>query len=1069
MKSIKTTFTILLLLFYLTSNAQTYTWNGGDGDFIVATNWTPAGVPLGGSNIIFNTGGNIYISGLNETITSLGDITITNGTNVTLETSAIAGYLNVMCNVLTVDESSSLIIDQSDKYIQLSFSSANIDGSILLDNNEHKIIPISSTEVFNFNNGANFIAGGGLVGSPFGDSGLDNVKFNDGANYYHFGGNSPFGNTTGSNVANFSPESNYYIENDGSLILFSNKTYGNIYIGEIGKPYVNVTVNGAGTGADTFLFNSMITENGSLLFAGTNTDKIEINEGIDAKTGNIKFQCSSFIFSGDTYLMSDIANSFDVSFELIPSASNDNILTVASSLTIDAKLNIESSSIKNLNVAGLIDCGESVISLNNINIDLLNSSKLITEHPNGIEGSIDGDFTIENLTTFEFAGNNIQNVGLINHNSSTIGKIIIDKTSENVIMNSDILLDSLKLFSGDLQIEDNTLTITGDIEYGLGKLNGIASASILQVEGSGTGGGIMLNSDLQLNTFIVNRNNGYVHINGSGLFFTNNTYINNGTLDINIAEFQAENLLELNGGELQISDGALNINGTFLQGGGFLYGGTGAKLRFLSNAAPLDNLPALELAEFYSETSSRIKMGGDLLVYDILNLASGELLISEGTNYYTLTLNGDFQSGGGVLEGTNSSSLIIGDGTNANDITLAFSSSFNKLNSLAIDRVSKSIGFNEDIYVDDNIDLSAGMLVFSNSTLFLSDVSSIVNNSETSYIITGNNGFVNRDIVAGTSFVFPVGTDLFYTPAKVNPENNENFNIKVSNNVFQYGNAGTLVTDERVVNLTWNVEHPNNTINYDMLLSWDFNAEGINFNQIASYLANYDDAESKWVKAFYASSDVSVSQEFYATEISSQGLFSVSSIHNIAPIANNQEFTINEHSANGTIVGQLVASDPGVANGQTLIFSNNVTNPNSEAFSIEENGEVIVQNSDLLEFSITPTFTYNIDVCDDGNPVKCTQFGLTINLAEITDEFMVTNFISPNGDGKNDTWIIRGLEKGTYNVAVIDGKGNVVFRSNDYNNDWNGTKTGNRLPPGVYYYTITSQNNSKKGTITLVR
>jgi gliding motility-associated-like protein len=66
---------------------------------------------------------------------------------------------------------------------------------------------------------------------------------------------------------------------------------------------------------------------------------------------------------------------------------------------------------------------------------------------------------------------------------------------------------------------------------------------------------------------------------------------------------------------------------------------------------------------------------------------------------------------------------------------------------------------------------------------------------------------------------------------------------------------------------------------------------------------------------------------------------------------------------------------------------------------------------------------------------------------------------SPNGDGINDTWIIKNL--GDYpgaTVEVFNRYGARVFRSEGYANPWNGTANGSVLPVGTYYYVIKLKN-----------
>jgi len=77
---------ILSVLFTYTATAQTtYTWNGGSGDWNVATNWTPVGVPGAPDNAIINSGTvtlttNVTVTGveLSSTLSGGFDLEITN-------------------------------------------------------------------------------------------------------------------------------------------------------------------------------------------------------------------------------------------------------------------------------------------------------------------------------------------------------------------------------------------------------------------------------------------------------------------------------------------------------------------------------------------------------------------------------------------------------------------------------------------------------------------------------------------------------------------------------------------------------------------------------------------------------------------------------------------------------------------------------------------------------------------------------------------------------------------------------------------------------------------------------
>lgn len=85
----------------------------------------------------------------------------------------------------------------------------------------------------------------------------------------------------------------------------------------------------------------------------------------------------------------------------------------------------------------------------------------------------------------------------------------------------------------------------------------------------------------------------------------------------------------------------------------------------------------------------------------------------------------------------------------------------------------------------------------------------------------------------------------------------------------------------------------------------------------------------------------------------------------------------------------------------------------------------------------------------------------------------IPSAITPNGDGTNDTWDIRGLERyKTCFVKVTDETGTTVFESHGYGSPWDGTKDNKPLPSGKYFYNLELVNGKKivyEGEINLVR
>jgi gliding motility-associated-like protein len=79
------------------------------------------------------------------------------------------------------------------------------------------------------------------------------------------------------------------------------------------------------------------------------------------------------------------------------------------------------------------------------------------------------------------------------------------------------------------------------------------------------------------------------------------------------------------------------------------------------------------------------------------------------------------------------------------------------------------------------------------------------------------------------------------------------------------------------------------------------------------------------------------------------------------------------------------------------------------------------------------------------------------------DDLYVFNGVSPNGDGNNDTWKVRGIEKYPDNTVMIFNRwGDKIREFANYNNttrSWNGSnEQGELLPDGTYFYILDIKN-----------
>lgn len=92
------------------------------------------------------------------------------------------------------------------------------------------------------------------------------------------------------------------------------------------------------------------------------------------------------------------------------------------------------------------------------------------------------------------------------------------------------------------------------------------------------------------------------------------------------------------------------------------------------------------------------------------------------------------------------------------------------------------------------------------------------------------------------------------------------------------------------------------------------------------------------------------------------------------------------------------------------------------------------------------------------NTLGCTD---TLVVTVIQPVLTIPNIFTPNGDGKNDVFEIKGLESYPGSSLLIFNRwGNEVYSSTNYQNNWDGSN----LAEGTYYYLLTAKDHTGKVT-----
>ena len=87
----------------------------------------------------------------------------------------------------------------------------------------------------------------------------------------------------------------------------------------------------------------------------------------------------------------------------------------------------------------------------------------------------------------------------------------------------------------------------------------------------------------------------------------------------------------------------------------------------------------------------------------------------------------------------------------------------------------------------------------------------------------------------------------------------------------------------------------------------------------------------------------------------------------------------------------------------------------------------------------------------------------------------IPNIFTPNGDGENDFFYVKGENIKAYFIQIFDINGRVVFETNLIESKWDGNDaTGQALSNGIYLYSIQAigedgSDLSRTGSLTLKR
>jgi gliding motility-associated-like protein len=121
---------------------------------------------------------------------------------------------------------------------------------------------------------------------------------------------------------------------------------------------------------------------------------------------------------------------------------------------------------------------------------------------------------------------------------------------------------------------------------------------------------------------------------------------------------------------------------------------------------------------------------------------------------------------------------------------------------------------------------------------------------------------------------------------------------------------------------------------------------------------------------------------------------------------------------------------------------------------------------------------YTVTISDSNSCKIDTAFIVGVRCVNQDSSRKKTGFvyevITPNGDGKNDKWVVTKILDFPNNELIIYNRwGQAVYVAKSYKNTWDGTTDGGKeLPVGAYFYLIKLNNDKNEvwsGSVTVIR
>lgn len=233
------------------------------------------------------------------------------------------------------------------------------------------------------------------------------------------------------------------------------------------------------------------------------------------------------------------------------------------------------------------------------------------------------------------------------------------------------------------------------------------------------------------------------------------------------------------------------------------------------------------------------------------------------------------------------------------------------------------------------------------------------------------------------------------------------------------------------------------------------------------------DGGNNWLPSLNSGSNYSFVNLAQATK------FRVKVKNGVCPVAISQPVTISVSSEAEAGIISAASPDPTFAvcpddNSGSLFLQNSTGNVEFWEYSRDE-GQTWERDFNLTNvynFLNIPTTTWFRAVVSGCSTTDTSNIFVLPAHFDACNRVVIANLITPNGDGKNDTWLIADIEQyPSISVFIFNRNGKQVYSNEAYDNSWDGSFEGSPLQDGTYYYILKIGDSEEvmKGSINLLR